>query len=133
MPAENQHISKQDRGLVSSIGPIEIDWPRTIGYYGGIGLAVALELIDPPLALFIGAIPFFKMLNRPRASRPTRFMSQLLEGAAKPVGGDADATLQLLTGDGAHPRHPTIFQEARRLANHKWEQGKDIPTHQATS
>ncbi|GHO85589.1 hypothetical protein [Dictyobacter formicarum] len=133
MSVENQHISEQDIGLVSSIGSVEIDWPRTIGYYGGIGLAVALELIDLPLAIFIGAIPFFKMLNRPQASRPTRFMSQLLEGAAKPVGGDAEATLQLLTDDGAHPRHPTILQEARQLANRRWEQSKALPTRQTIS
>src|SRR5919202_5274937 len=50
--------AEQDRGLTSRLGPVEIDWPMTIGYYGGIALAIALEAIEPPLALVIAAIPF---------------------------------------------------------------------------
>src|SRR5437660_1687998 len=92
---ETQKVNEQKQGMISQIGPIEIDWPRTIGYYGGIGLATAFELIEPPLALFIAAIPLLKMLNHPRASRPTRFVGQLLDGAAKPVGGSSEATIQL--------------------------------------
>jgi hypothetical protein len=79
MAEEEQDVHEQKQGMTSHIGPIEIDWPRTIGYYGGIGLAIAFELIEPPLALFIAAIPLLKMLNHPRASRPTRFVGQLLE------------------------------------------------------
>jgi hypothetical protein len=41
-------------------------------------LAVAFELIEPPLALFVAAVPFFKMLNQPDASQPTRLVSRLL-------------------------------------------------------
>ncbi|HEX4205897.1 MAG TPA: hypothetical protein VHZ51_17195 [Ktedonobacteraceae bacterium] len=48
------------------------------------------------MAIFIAAFPFFKMLNRPEASR-TRFVSQVLEGAAKPVDGDASATIEVTT------------------------------------
>jgi hypothetical protein len=91
-----------DQGLVSTIGPVKIDWPRTIGYYGGIALAVALELIEPPLALFVAAVPLIKMLNHPKMPKQTRFVSHLLDGAAKPVGGDAQATLSLIT-PGADP------------------------------
>lgn len=68
-------MNEQAHGLTSRVGPIEIDWPRSIGYYSGLGATVALEFIEPPLAIFIAAIPFFKMLNRPLASRPTRFVS----------------------------------------------------------
>lgn len=106
-------MSEEDRGLTSQIGPVEIDWPRTIGYYGGIGLAVAFELIEPPLALFIAAVPFLKMLNMPQASRPIRFVAQLLEGASKPVGGSAEATLRLST---APSERLSFLQEARQLA-----------------
>jgi hypothetical protein len=76
---------------------MEIDWPRSIGYFGGIGLAVAFEIIDPPLALFVAALPFLKMLNRPDARRPVRVVSQFLDGMAKPVGGDATSTVRLTT------------------------------------
>src|SRR5947208_470341 len=60
-----EDVNEQQQGMVSRFGPIQIDWPRTIGYYGGIGLATAFELIEPPLALFIAAIPLLKMLNHP--------------------------------------------------------------------
>jgi len=93
MPAE----PKQDRGLTSQIGPVAIDWPRSIGYFGGIGVAVALGIIEPPLGLFIAAIPLVKMFNHPKLPLPVRVTSQLLDGAAKPVGGDAEATIQLNT------------------------------------
>ena len=115
MAEEEQDVNEQKRGMTSRIGPIEIDWPRTIGYYGGLGLATAFELIEPPLALFIAAIPLLKMLNHPGASRPTRFVGQLLDGAAKPVGGSAEATIQLKTN--VKPRRLTILQEARQLAD----------------
>jgi hypothetical protein len=109
-------MAEQDRGLVSHIGPIEIDWPRTIGYYGGIGLATAFELIEPPLALFIAAVPLFKMLNNPRAPRPGRFLAQFLEGAARPVGGSAEATIKLQADEAAQPQALSFMQEARALA-----------------
>ena len=45
--------AEQERGLTSHIGPVEVEWPLTVGYYGGIALAVAFELIEPPLALLL--------------------------------------------------------------------------------
>ncbi len=107
--------AEEDRGLTSQIGPVQIDWPRSIGYFGGIGLATALGFIEPPVAIFIAAIPFFKMLNRPEAPRPARFIAQVLDGAAKPVGGESEATIQLTTRN--IPSRSSILQEARQLAN----------------
>jgi hypothetical protein len=115
MPEEEQDVNEQKTSLVSRIGPIEIDWPRTIGYYGGIGLATAFELIEPPLALFIAAILLLKMLNHPGASAPTRFVGELLDGAAKPVGGSSEATIQLTTN--VKPRRLNMLQEARQVAD----------------
>ncbi len=114
---DEQDQGEQDQGLVSRFGPIEVDWPRTIGYYGGIGLALAFELIEPPLAIFIAAVPLFKMFNHPKASRPTRFVAQLLDGAAKPVGGSAEATIRIHAEASPPPQRPTILQEARHLAD----------------
>jgi hypothetical protein len=116
---EQMGQAQQDRGLVSQIGPLKVDWPRSIGYYGGIGIALAAGMIEPPLALFIAAIPFLKMLNQPDASQAVRFISQVLDGAAKPVGGSAEATIQLVTAGEAAPQQsaqPTIWQEARQVA-----------------
>jgi hypothetical protein len=89
--------TEQDRGLTSRVGPVRIDWPRSLGYFGGIGLAAGLGLIEPPLAIFIAAVPFLKMLNRPKAPLPARFVAQVLDGASKPVGGDSEATVELET------------------------------------
>lgn len=121
-----QDIHEQDFGMKGRLGPLEIDWPRTIGYYGGIGVALAVEMVEPPLAIFIAAIPLLKMLNRPDASRLSRFAGQLLEGAARPVGGSAESTIQLVESP---PRRSSIVEEARQLI----EQGKQKRTAQATS
>jgi hypothetical protein len=109
----------QDRGLVSRIGPVKVDWPRSLGYYGGIGLAVAAGVIDPPLAIFIAAIPFLKMLNRPKASQAVRFIGQVLDGAAKPVGGSSEATIELeeSAAKNQQPPRPTMWREARQIAD----------------
>src|SRR5438477_3762681 len=116
--SQEQDVNEQKQGMTSQIGPIEIDWPRTIGYYGGIGLATALELIEPPLAIFIAAIPLLKMLNHPGASAPTRFVGQLLDGAAKPVGGSSEATIQLTENNKPGAPRLSLLQEARQMANH---------------
>ena len=90
-----------ESSLVSCIGAVEIDWPRSLGYFGGIAAAVAVGLIEPPLGLFIAAVPFMKMLDLPQTRKPARFVGQVLEGVAKPVGGDSQGTIRLVTGRGA--------------------------------
>ena len=82
--------------LVSRAGALEIDWPRSIGYFGGIALAVGTGLVDPPLGLFIAAVPFLKMLDLPGLPRRLRFIEQILEGVAKPVGGDSEGTVRIV-------------------------------------
>jgi hypothetical protein len=114
--AEEQDVNEQQQGMTSHIGPLEIDWPRTIGYYGGVGLALAFELIEPPLGIFIAAIPLLKMLNRPGASAPMRFVGQVLDGAAKPVGGSSEATIELTGTNGRSTQRLSIFGEARQIA-----------------
>ena len=113
--------------VVSQVGPVEIDWPRTLGYYAGIGAAVAFELIEPPLALFIATIPLMKMIQQSRSPFPVRMLSQLLAGASKPVGGDEEASIRLarepaLSGIGAPPvgrvadEVRSVWMDARRVA-----------------
>lgn len=115
---EGGPVVPPDRDLTGHIGPVRIEWPRTAGYYGGIALAVGFGLIEPPLGVFIAAVPFFKMLNRPGASRPVRLLGQLVEGAAKPVGGDAESTVSLPpeTARGGAKPGAGIWAEARQLA-----------------
>ena len=65
-----------------------------------------------------GPLPavLLKMLNHPKASAPTRFVGQLLEGAAKPVGGSSEATIQLTSDEVPAAPRSSILQEARQLA-----------------
>jgi hypothetical protein len=92
IPSERQ---PENRGLVAHVGPVVVDVPRSIGYFGAIGLAVALEVIEWPVGLFIASIPFVKMLNRPKLPQPVRFVEHVLDGAAKPVGGDSEGTIRV--------------------------------------
>ena len=84
------------------MGPFEFDWPRSLGYFGGTWLAVAAGLIEPPLGLFIAAVPFLKMLDLPGLPNLPRFVGQIFEGVAKPVGGDSEGTVRLVTSHGAN-------------------------------
>ena len=97
-PASNE--TPEDQGLVARIGPVEIDWPKSIGYFGGIGLAVAFEVIEPPLAIFIAAIPFLKLLKQPHQPWPLRIAADVMEGAAKPVGGDSESSVRVADSGG---------------------------------
>jgi hypothetical protein len=51
-------------GINVQVGPLRVDVPRTAGYYGGVAAALALGLIDWPVAVFIGAVPAIKLLQR---------------------------------------------------------------------
>ena len=94
-----------DDALMARVGPVEIDWPRTVGYFGGAAAAVAFGIIEPPLGLIIAAAPLGRMLNRPGASSAKRFLYQIFEGAVKPIGGDDEGTIRLATdGTGGRGR-----------------------------
>jgi hypothetical protein len=82
-------------GMVVRTGSLEIDVPPSLGFFGGIAAGVALGLLEPPLALFIAAVPFVKMLSDQRAPTPMRFIGLLGEGAAKPVGSSGEGTVRL--------------------------------------
>ena len=83
------------------LGPIQIDVPQTVGYYGGLGAALALGILEPPLAAFIAAVPLIKILAERGSPIPVRFVSEVLLGAAKPVGSDAEGTVRLADPDRA--------------------------------
>jgi len=68
--------------LEVQVGTVEVDVPRSIGFFGGLGL------IEPPFALFIAALPVYKMLTNTALPRVVRVAGEVLEGAARPVGSD---------------------------------------------
>ncbi len=108
-------MSSPDRGLQLTLGPLQVDVPRTVGYYGGIAAAVALGLLEPPLAVFIAAVPLFNMLTGSAAPQTVRFVGQLLEGAAKPVGSDGEGTVTLRS-DPVSPGQRRLSGERPRRA-----------------
>jgi hypothetical protein len=89
-------MARDNRKLLHiEVGPLQIDVPQTVGYYGGIGAALAFGLLEPPLAAFIAAVPLIKILAERGSPIPVRFLAEVLEGAARPVGSDADGTVRL--------------------------------------
>jgi len=93
--------TNKDRAIHFDVGPLEIDIPRTLGYYGGISAAVAFGVLEPPIAVFIAALPMIKMLGTRVAPPPLRFFAQVLQGAGKPVGSDGQGTIRLNDPDRA--------------------------------
>jgi hypothetical protein len=81
--------------LEIEVGAVEVDIPRSVGYFGGLAIAVGVGLVEPPLALFIAAVPAFKVLTNSALPLGVRVVGELLEGAAKPVGGDAEGVVQV--------------------------------------
>ncbi|OBB93483.1 hypothetical protein [Mycobacterium sp. 852002-40037_SCH5390672] len=81
--------------LEVQVGTVEVDVPRSIGYFGGLAVATGLGLIESPLALFIAAVPLYKVLTNTALPKAVRVVGEVLEGAAKPVGSDAEGVIVL--------------------------------------
>jgi hypothetical protein len=81
--------------LAIDVGHVSVDVPRSAGFFGGLAVAVSVGIIDPPLALFIAAVPIFKALTNGDLPPSVRTVGEVLEGAAKPVGSDADGVVEL--------------------------------------
>jgi hypothetical protein len=74
-------IGAPENVLKVEVGTVEVDVPRSVGYYGGLAVAVGIGLIEPPLAPFIAAVPVFKLLTNTalprRDGRPGRGINTL--------------------------------------------------------
>jgi hypothetical protein len=88
-------IGAPDNVLEVDVGPVAVDVPRSVGYFGGLIVAVGAGMIEPPLAVFIAAVPVFNVLTNSALPPVVRFVGELLEGAAQPVGSDAEGVVQL--------------------------------------
>ena len=124
---------KEEEPFTSRFAGVKIDWPRTIGYYGAVAAAVAFDIIAPPLGAFIAVVPLLKFVKRPNAPPAERFLAAILEGAGKPVGGDAEGVLRpAWIDDGARPwrpsravarRHRVVTSAAQRPNRSVWSRG----------
>jgi hypothetical protein len=91
-----------------------VDVPRSVGYFGGAAAAVALGLVEPPLGVFIASVPVIKVLTHRAAPTAVRLMGEILEGGAKPVGGDGDAVVRVDDQQLADERAAEIAAQAER-------------------
>ena len=107
----------QEPGITSKVGQVEIDWPRSLGFFGAIGAATALELIPIPIAVFVASVPFLKLLNRPNAPKASKFISEIIAGASKPVGGDSEGTIHWSKKSQSKGRRRSRGVRARRKAS----------------
>jgi hypothetical protein len=103
----------EDRPFISRIGPVDVDWPRSLGFYGGIAAAVAFELIAPELALFVACVPLVKLFKRKRASKIEKAVAAVIEGAAKPLGGDGQDTVRPAWIDDEQDRKKKLAEGGR--------------------
>jgi hypothetical protein len=82
--------------LEVQVDTVEVDVPRSMGYFGGLAVATEVGLIEPPLALSIAAVPLFKSLTNTALPTAVRVVvGEVLEGAAKPVASDAEGVIEL--------------------------------------
>jgi hypothetical protein len=87
-------MDDSERTFAVRLGPVDVDLPKSMGYFGGVGIAAWAGLIDPPLALFIAAVPLVKLLRLSRLPPPVNILGEVIEGMAKPVGGDDEAVIR---------------------------------------
>jgi hypothetical protein len=92
---EQEDRMPQAPPIIVRVGSVEMDIPRSLGYFGGIAAAVSVGLLEPPLAVAIAAIPFVKMLDRPGVPQPGRFVAEILDGAMQPVGSTGEGTVRI--------------------------------------
>src|SRR5437016_5228012 len=88
-------IGAPDSVLEVEVGRVRVDVPRSAGYFGGLAIAVGMGLVEPPLAVFIAAVPVFKALTNSALPLAVRTVGEILQGAAKPVGSDAEGVVEM--------------------------------------
>ncbi|MDQ6877391.1 MAG: hypothetical protein M3082_06770 [Candidatus Dormibacteraeota bacterium] len=50
--------------MTTSIKSVDITWPHSLGFFGAVGVAAALELITIPIAILVSSVPFVKRAPR---------------------------------------------------------------------
>ena len=87
-PLPGQRAGDPDR-------PVRWEVLRSLGYFGGAAIAVCAGLIEPPLGAVIAAVPLIKVLTNQALPVAVRAVGEILEGAAKPIGSDAEGVVRL--------------------------------------
>ncbi len=66
------------------VGTVKVNVPRSVGYVGGLPVAVGVGLFEPPLALFIASRPVFKPWTNTGRPRAVRVVGELLNTRPNP-------------------------------------------------
>jgi hypothetical protein len=82
---------------------------RSLGFYGGIALAVALGLMDPPGGLLMGITPLLRTMVQPHTPAEGA-LTHVFEGAAQPLG------IEAVTPVATQLAGPVIQRSLRTLA-----------------
>jgi len=107
-------MADDERTFAIRIGPVDVDVPKSVGYSGGLALAAGARLIEPPLAVFIAAVPLVKLMRLSRLPPPINMLGEVIEGMAKPVGGDDEAVIR--PGDEVDQEHAEQTARSRAAA-----------------
>lgn len=91
MPRSVDPTGEEAQRLVTRFGPMEINWPGLIAYFGGLTLAVASDVISPPVGMFIAALPVGMLFRAPSRAWPIRIVTG---GATTAVSGNPDGTVR---------------------------------------
>jgi hypothetical protein len=65
--------------------PADIDWVRSAGLISGVALGLALEVLEPPVAVLMLAAPLARRLAASDAPHALRVAGRLLDGLAAPL------------------------------------------------
>jgi hypothetical protein len=55
--------------LEVEVGTVKVDVPRSVGYFGGLSVAVGVGQIEPPLAPFIASVPGVQAVDQHRPAK----------------------------------------------------------------
>jgi hypothetical protein len=81
--------------MATRVRTVTLNVPRSLGYYGGVALAVMGGVIEPPLGVLIAATPLLKRLTHRALPVVVRFAAEALDVISRPMGSDHDAVSQL--------------------------------------
>jgi hypothetical protein len=85
---------RRDRGTLhppmaaepATPSPADIDWVRSAALISGVALGLALDVLDPPLAVLMLAAPVARRLAASEtAPRPLRVAGRLIDGLSAPL------------------------------------------------
>jgi hypothetical protein len=96
MPQGKTRTPRDRREVTGNVGhdnQITVDWPRSIGFFGALGVAAALELVPMSVAIFVAAVPFLND-GRPRRKHTAQIHQSPRRRRRQARRGDSEGTVR---------------------------------------